>query len=373
MERLKKLTPFIVMDIVKEAAKYKDVIHFEIGQPDLMPPPKVKEELLKAVKQDRFSYTQSEGLELLRQKIAQFYKKVYDIEVDSKNIILTPGTSGAFLLAYSLVLDYKKRVGFADPGYPSYKNIAYILDIEPVFINVGKETNYNITKEHLKNRNIQALQLSNPSNPTGNIYEEDSLKDLIEYCLKKDIAFISDELYQGLSYDKPTVTALKFSKDVFVINGFSKFFCMPGFRLGWIVVPDRYLREAQMIAQNIFISPPTLSQYAAIEAFDYEYLERVKKIYKKRRDFLYHKLKEIFDIPIKPQGAFYIWADISKYSDDSFHFAKELLHKERVAVTPGIDFGYNKTQKFIRFSYTNSIENMEIGIKRVKKFLFENF
>ena len=369
MQRLKDLTPFIVMDIVKEAAKYSDTIHFEIGQPDILPSPKAKEALLKAAQENRFTYTQTEGLKILREKIAVHYKKVYDIEINPENILLTPGTSGAFLVIYSLALDCGERIGFADPGYPSYKNFAYILDIEPIFINVFKDTNYCITKEHLKSVKIDALQISNPSNPTGNIYSDENLKELIEYCEKEGIAFISDELYHGLTYEKKSQSALKFSKNVFVINGFSKYFCMPGFRLGWIIVPDRFLRKAQMLAQNLFISPPTLSQYAALNAFDYEYLENVKKTYKKRRDFLYDSLKEIFEIPTKPQGAFYIWVNISKYSNDSFYFCKEILDKIHVALTPGIDFGKNETKKYVRFSYTNSIKNMREGIERMKDFL----
>jgi len=369
MKRLKDLTPFIVMDIVKEAAKYGDTIHFEIGQPDLLPSPKVKEALLKAAQENRFSYTQTEGLEILREKIAAHYKKVYDIEINPKNILLTPGTSGAFLVVYSLALDYGEKIGFADPGYPSYKNFAYVLDIEPVFIDVFKDSNYCITKEHLKNLKIDALQISNPSNPIGNIYSNENLKELIDYCEKEGIAFISDELYHGLTFEKKPQSALKFSENVFVINGFSKFFCMPGFRLGWIIVPNKFLKKAVEIAQNLFISSPTLSQYAAIKAFDYEYLENVNKTYKKRRDFLYDNLKEIFEIPVKPEGAFYIWADTSKYSSDSFYFCKEILEKTHVALTPGIDFGKNETKKYVRFSYTNSIKNMREGVERIKDFL----
>lgn len=369
MQRLKNLSAFIVMDIVKEASKYDDTIHFEIGQPDLPPSKNVKEALLKAVYEDRFSYTQTEGLELLREKIAAHYKKIYNVNINSKNIILTPGTSGAFLLAYSLTLDYKKVLGFSDPGYPSYKNFAYILDILPKFINVYKETDYSITKEHLKDIKIDALQISNPSNPTGNIYKKEILKELVEFCEEKGIAFISDELYHGLTYEEDVHTALEFSKNAIVINGFSKYFCMPGFRLGWIIVPDKYHRKAVMMAQNLFISPPTLSQYAAVEAFDYEYLLNVKETFKKRRDFLYENLKDIFDLPIKPKGAFYIWSDISRYGSDSFDFCKEILAKTHVALTPGIDFGKNGTKNFVRFSYTNSMEKMQKGIDRLKSYL----
>ncbi len=369
MKRLDKLSSFIVMDIVKKAGKFKDSIHFEVGQPDLPPSKRVKESLLKSIEDERYSYTESLGLLSLRDEIKKHYKKVYNLDINEKNILITPGTSGAFLVAYSLVLDYGEFLGFSDPGYPCYKNFSYLLNINPIFIKVFKDTNYQITKESLKNISIKALQISNPSNPTGNIYEKSVLKDLIEYCEKKKIYFISDELYHGLNYDKKVYSALEFSEDVFVISGFSKYFCMPGFRVGWIIVPDKFIKKAEEIAQNLFISAPTLSQYAAIEAFDYDYLEKVRQTFKKRRDFLYKELKDIFYISSKPDGAFYIWADISKYSNDSLSFSKELLDKIHVAITPGVDFGNNETDKFVRFAYTISIDKMKEGVDRIKNFL----
>ncbi|WP_281950809.1 pyridoxal phosphate-dependent aminotransferase [Nitrosophilus kaiyonis] len=369
MKRLKNLTPFIVMDIVKEASKFNDTIHFEIGQPDISPSPKVIEAAQTAIKNKNFSYTQTEGLEILREKIALHYKKVYDVKINPENILITPGTSGAFLLAYSLLLDINERIGFADPGYPSYKNFAYMLGIEPVFINVDKDSNYCITKDILKKYKIDALQISNPSNPTGNIYEDNSLKDLCRYCELNGINLISDELYHGLVYDKNVQTALKYNKNAIIINGFSKYFCMPGFRIGWIIVPDNLKRKAVMLAQNIFISAPTISQYAAVEAFDYEYLKFVNETFKKRRDFLYNELKNIFTINKFPDGAFYIWADISKYSNNSFEFSKFLLEKIHVAVTPGTDFGKNETKKYIRFSYTRDLKHLEEGVKRLTSLL----
>lgn len=364
MKRLQHITPFIVMDILKEASNFKDMIHFEIGQPDLSPSPKVQEALQKAVQQKRFSYTQTEGLEILRQKIVKYYKDFYDVTVEAERIILTPGSSGAFLLAYALTLDIGQKLGFSDPGYPSYKNFAYILGIEPQPINVYADTNYCITTKHLQNLSIDALQISSPANPTGNIYDENNLEELVNYCQKRGIAFISDELYQGLVYEKSAVSALAFSDKVFVVNGFSKFFCMPGFRLGWIVVPKKYMRKATEIAQNLFIAPPTLSQYAALEAFDYEYLEFVRSTFQKRRDFLYNALQNLFNIK-KPEGAFYLWADSSQYAKDSFALSKEILQKAHVAVTPGVDFGKNSTQKFLRFAFTSDIATMQEGVKRL--------
>ena len=367
--RCSKMSSFIVMDIVRDALKYDDCVHFEIGQPDLPPSPKVKKALHDAIDNDKFSYTQSSGLYELREKIAKSYKKNYGVIIDPKRIFLTPGTSGAFLIAYFLTLKHSSKLGLSDPSYPCYKNFAHVLDIKPTFIDIGKEDNYELHVENLKNQNLDALQISSPSNPIGNIYDKDNLKNLVEYCDKSNISFISDELYHGLTYDKDANSALEFSENAYVINGFSKFYCVPGNRLGWIIVPKHKLKEARKVAQNFFISAPTLSQYGALEAFDDDYQKIVKQEFKKRRDFLYEELSQIFKIPIKPEGAFYIWADISKYSSDSFKFARELLEDIHVASTPGIDFGDNKTHKYIRFAYTRDIKHMKEGVERLKRYL----
>jgi aspartate/methionine/tyrosine aminotransferase len=357
------------MDIVKEAKKYDDAVHFEIGQPDLPPSPLVKKALHEAVDEDRFSYTESHGLLELRELIAKDYLSRYGVHVDTNQIFLTPGTSGAFLIAYGLSLKASFKLGLSDPSYPCYKNFAHLLDIEPVFMPIGKECNYELHVEDLEKHKLDAVQISSPANPIGNIYNSENLKELIEYCDSKNIAFISDELYHGLTYESEANSALEYSSNAFVINGFSKFYCMPGSRLGWIIVPKHKVREAEMIAQNLFISAPTLSQYGALEAFDKEYLDEVKGEFKKRRDFLFAKLSEIFEIDAKPQGAFYIWANVSKYTDNSFKFAQEILKELHVATTPGVDFGGNKTEQYLRFAYTREISHMSEGIERLKKYL----
>ena len=363
------MSSFIVMDIVRDAQKYDDTIHFEIGQPDLNPSPKVKQSLQKAIDDDRFAYTESLGLKELRQKIASMYKKNYNVDIDPTQVVLTPGTSGAFLVAYTLTLKHKQNLGLSDPSYPCYKNFANMLDINPCFMNIDKTTNYELTVNHLKQENIDALQISSPANPTGNVYSKDNLKELIEYCDTNEISFISDELYHGLTYEEDAHTALEFSDNVYVINGFSKYYCMPGMRLGWIIVPKNMSRKAEIIAQNIFISAPTLSQYAALEAFDEEYLDEIKQTFKQRRDYLYKELNDIFDVDAKPDGAFYLWANVSQYTDDSFAFAKELLENIHIATTPGVDFGANKTNQYLRFAYTRDIEHMSEGIDRLKEYL----
>ena len=365
----KNMNSFIVMDIVKEALKYDDAVHFEVGQPDIPPSPKVKEALKNAVDNDLFSYTESFGLFALREKISNEYKKNYGVEVEPSRILLTPGTSGAFLVAYAIALKHKGRLGFSDPGYPCYKNFAHLLNIKPISYKIGKFNEYQLRVEDIKKKSIDALQISSPANPTGNIYNKDNLKELIEYCDKNGINFISDELYHGLTYENKASTALEFGENAFIINGFSKYYCMPGLRLGWLIVPKKHIRDAEIIAQNLFISAPTLSQYAALEAFDEEYLKITREKFKQRRDYLYNELSSIFDIDAKPEGAFYLWANISKYSNNSFEFSKKLLQDIHIATTPGVDFGENDTEKYIRFAYTREIEHMKEGVRRLKSYL----
>ncbi len=365
----KKMNSFIVMDILKSALQYEDTIHFEIGQPDIPPSTKVKEALKTAVEKNLFSYTQSFGIKSLRSLIAKNYKEEYGVDIEASQVLLTPGTSGAFLVAYSIALRHGQKLALSDPSYPCYKNFAHLLDIEPIFFDIGRENNYQLRVQDIKDKQFDALQISSPSNPVGNIYDKNNLKELIRFCDKKDISFISDELYHGLSYDLKANSALEFSENVFVINGFSKYYCMPGLRLGWLIVPKKHLRSAEIVAQNLFISAPTLSQYGAIEAFDKEYLKSTRSEFKKRRDYLYGELSKLFNIEAKPDGAFYLWADISKYSDNSFEFSKRLLKDKHVACAPGIDFGKNKTSKFVRFAYTRDIEHMSEGVERLKSYL----
>ena len=367
--RCNKMSSFIVMDIVRDAGKFEDAIHFEIGQPDLPPSPKVKKALHDAIDENRFNYTESLGLYELREKICKHYLDTYDVKVTPERVLLTPGTSGAFLVAYALTLKYSQKLGLSDPSYPCYKNFAHFMDIEPVFMDISKDNEYQLSPLHVNGHKLDALQISSPANPTGNLYSEENLKALIECCEEKKIAFISDELYHGLTYEEKAHTALEYSQNTFVINGFSKFYCMPGIRLGWIIIPPHLVREAEVVAQNLFISAPTLSQYGALEAFDYEYLESIRLKFKERRDFLYNELSSIFEIDAKPEGAFYLWANVSKYTNDSFEFAKKMLQETHVATTPGKDFGTNKTEQYLRFAYTRDIEHMKEGVRRIKKWL----
>ncbi|WP_457638700.1 pyridoxal phosphate-dependent aminotransferase [Persephonella sp.] len=370
MGRVDKLKPFIVMDIVREASRYKDTVHFEIGEPDLQPPPAVWELAEKAVKDRINFYTESLGLLLLREKIAEHYYRKYGVDISPSRIALTVGTSGAFLVAYSIILNNGDKIALPDPSYPCYKNFAHLLDVQPVLIPAGAEFRYQLNPEHLEEyTGIKAVHISSPSNPVGNIYSREALKALAEYCEEKGIYLISDEIYHGLVYEGKEHTALEFSDRAIVINGFSKYFCMPGFRLGWMILPEEMVRKAEIVMQNVFISPPTISQYSALGAFDYKHLEENRQVFLERRNFLYSALKGLFNIDAKPEGAFYIWADISRYSSDSLSFSRKLLEDIHVAVTPGIDFGSNNTERYIRFAYTKDIKHMEEGVKRLKEYL----
>ncbi len=369
MNRYDNIRPFIVMDIVREAAKFDDSIHFEIGQPDLPPSPAVREALLEAVSENRFSYTESRGLPALRELISSLYKKNYGVDVAPERILLTPGTSGAFLIAYGLTLPAGGTLGLTDPSYPCYENFATFLNAKTKLFPVGPEETYQLRPEQIRGSAIDALQISSPANPTGNIYTPQRVSELIGACREESISYISDELYHGLVYDGPAATALQFADDAYVINGFSKYFCMPGQRLGWIIVPADKVRPAEILAENLFISAPTLSQYGALKAFDEKYLDETRREFERRRDFLYKELSTLFTVEFKPQGAFYLWANISRYSSDSYAFALEMLEKTHVAATPGVDFGKNGTSHYLRFAYTRDIAHMAEGVRRMREWL----
>ena len=373
MRRRDRISPFIVMDVLSEARKYEDVIHLEIGEPDLDPPPKVLEALERAVKERRYFYTPALGIPELRERIAQFYKEKYGVEVSPERVVVTTGTSGAFLVAYAILLEAGEKVAIADPSYPCYRNFAHLLEIFPELIPVSKETNYEIRPEMLRGKKVKAVHISSPANPTGTLYSEETLRELSDFCEREGVYLISDEIYHGLVYEGRERTALEFTERAVVINGFSKSFCMPGFRIGWMVLPKELVRYAEVVIQNVFISAPTLSQFAALEAFDYEYLEKVRSTFAERRRVLYEGLKDLFEIDALPRGAFYLWVKISRYSKDSFEFAKKLLKEARVAVTPGVDFGRNRTSEYIRFAYTREKEELREAVGRIEEFLRDNF
>ncbi|MBN2737054.1 MAG: aminotransferase class I/II-fold pyridoxal phosphate-dependent enzyme [Spirochaetales bacterium] len=370
MDRMDNISSFLVIDFLKKAREIPDVIHFEIGEPDIDPPPGVLLALEQAVKDKKIKYTESLGLLELREKISEHYYKSYKVNISPDRIILTVGTSGAFLVAYSICLNQNERIALTDPSYPCYRNFAYLLNIEPCTIPVDKNTAYQLLAKGLsKEKNIKAVHIPSPSNPFGSLHTPEVMEELLHYCDKKDIYFISDEIYHGLVYEKKEHTALEYSDKAIVINGFSKTYGLPGLRIGWMILPPQLVRKAEIVTQNISISVPTLSQYGALAAFDYPYLEKIRESYKKRRDYLYKEINQLFKVDAPPDGAFYLWADITDYSQDSLLFAQELLEKCHIAVTPGCDFGKNNTEKYIRFSYTKELNHLKEGITRLQEYL----
>jgi len=370
MNRLDNITPFLVMDVLRKAQAIPDVIHFEVGEPDIAPSPKVIEAIAKATRDKKIRYTESLGLLALREKIAAFYWERYQVNISPTRIVITVGTSGAFLITYAILLNAGDKILLTDPGYPCYKNFSYILNTQPVLVPIDKSTDYQLTVEHLKAQSsIKAVHIASPSNPIGNVYNQATLKALIDYCENHHIHFISDEIYHGLVYGKKAHTALEFSDNAIVINGFSKYFCLTGLRLGWVILPPHLVRQAEIVMQNLYISAPTLSQYGALEAFDHEHLQSVTRTYQKRRDYLYNELSQLFTIDAKPEGAFYIWANVSQYAQDSLTFSEQLLDSIHVATTSGIDFGKNKTHHYIRFAYTKEIAHLKEGVDRLKQYL----
>ncbi len=374
MSRLDKLTSFLVMDIVRQARALPDAIHFEIGEPDIAPSPHVLEAIAEATRKAQVQYTESLGLLALREKIAAFYQERYGVSVSPQRIALTVGTSGAFLITYAALLNAGERLLLTDPSYPCYKNFAYVLDAQPVFVPIDASTRYQLTVEQAQwavreHPGIKALQISSPANPIGNLYDADNLRDLMAFCEQQEMYFISDEIYHGLVYDRPAHTALEYSDRAIVINSFSKYFCLPGLRLGWVILPEDLMRKAEMLLQNLYIAAPTLSQYGALAAFDEAHLQQVTATYRARRDYLYEALSQLFTIDAKPEGAFYIWADISRYAEDSQAFAQRLLQETHVATTPGIDFGQHQAHRYLRFAYTRELPHLQQGVARLQAYL----
>jgi aspartate/methionine/tyrosine aminotransferase len=376
-ERVKNISPFYVMELLEKArameAKGEDIVHMEVGEPGFPTPTFVKEEAVRAIMEDRTFYTHSLGIPELRAGVARHYLESHHVNISAERIIITNGTSGALLLLFGALLERGSLLAMSDPGYPCYKNIAIFVDADILQVPVSEDSRFEITVDHLKHtdRRPDALVISNPSNPTGIIYGNEELSSLCKYLSLHSGLFIVDEVYSGLSYDKKPGTALAISDNIIVISGFSKTFAMTGFRLGWMVVPEQLVRPLQKCAQNLFISPPSISQYAALSAFDNpDEIDIMRKTYEERRNFMVPRLKSLgFSIPAYPDGAFYIYADIEKWNIDSMDFAHRALAEARVAITPGYDFGKFRAGTHVRFSYTENLEKLKTGCNRLELWL----
>ena len=375
--RAKRIKPFYVMELLEKAkeleAQGEDIIHMEIGEPDFATPELVKEAAIKAIKDNHTFYTHSLGLPELREKISEYYFNNDGINVSPEKIIITEGTSGAFFLLFATLIEGGKILGIPDPGYPCYKNFGHLVDAQILPIQVSEETKFEVTKDLLGavKESPDLLVISSPSNPTGRVYGYETILNLWNFLREKKSNLIVDEIYSGLYYNEKIKTALSLSDEIIVVNGFSKTYAMTGWRLGWMVVPTELVRPIQKIAQNLFISPPTISQYAAMEVFDaVEELEEMRKTYMERKNFLIPELKKLgFNIIVEPEGAFYIYAGIERWGIDSMEFVERALLEAKVALTPGYDFGLFKAGSHIRFSYTNSLENLKKACGRLEKWL----
>lgn len=348
----------------------------EIGEPDFATPQTIVEAGVKQLKTGEVKYTPAAGLPELREKIAEFYQQRYSVTLDKKRIFVTPGASGAFLLALGASLNPGEELLMAAPCYPCNSNFVKLFDGQARTIPVDATSRYQLTAAQIQQHWTEITRgvlIASPSNPTGTVIAQDQLKQAIHTVNDFDGCFYSDEIYHGLVYGKNASTALAYSDNVFVINSFSKYFGMTGWRVGWLIVPGEFIDVTEKLAQNIFISTATHSQYAALAAFDelaLAELERRRAEFEARRDFLYDALLRLgFEIPIKPDGAFYIYANCSKFTDDSYQFALDLLEAEGVAITPGKDFGSNQAKHYVRFAYTTSIARMAIAMQRLEKFI----
>ena len=348
------------------------VVHMEIGEPDFPTAAPIVAAGQAALARGDTHYTPAAGLPRLRDAIAEYYRQRYGAEVDPARILVTPGASGALQLALTASVDPGRAVLMSDPGYPCNRNFVRILDGLPILVPTDAEHGYQLTPELARahwHADTAAALVASPANPTGTLLSSSQLTALYDLTLERGAALIVDEIYQGLTYECDTATALSIGEDVFVINSFSKYFGMTGWRVGWLVAPRSHVDGLERLAQNLFLAAPTLSQHAALAAFTSETLaihEERRAIFAQRRDYLVPALRRLgFEIAAVPEGAFYLYANCSAFTNDSFAFCHRLLEQAGVAITPGIDFGNYRAQQHVRFAYTTSLERLQEGIERL--------
>lgn len=377
--RMAGIAPFHVMDILARAqaleATGRDIIHLEIGEPDFATPAPIVEAGVAALRAGHTHYTGALGLPALRTAIAGFYAARWQATVDPAQLIVTPGASGALLLALGLLAGPGDEVLMADPGYPCNRHFARFCNARAVSIPVGADSGFQLTLDLIERHatpSTRAVLIASPSNPTGTAIAADELARIHSWCAAHDIALIVDEIYLALTYDGEEHSAARWD-DVFVINSFSKYFLMTGWRLGWLRAPAWALADLERLAQNLFLAAPTPAQHAALAAFSattLAELETRKAELRDRRDYLLPALRQrAFVIPTQPQGAFYLYADCSAHTDDSFRFAQNLLQEAGVALTPGLDFGEHQPQRYLRIAYTQPLPRLIEAVARLDRFL----
>ena len=377
---MQHIGPFHVVSLLEQAkqmeAQGQSVIHMEIGEPDFPTPDAIIRAGMQALQQGQTRYTASKGLPELRQAIADYYAQRYQVNIDSARIIVTPGASGALQLALGALIGRDDEVLLADPTYPCNRHLISLVEGTPVAITTSPENGFQPSAAqiaaHWTDR-TRAVMLATPANPTGSTVPRQSMQAIAELVAQRQGTLIVDEIYQGLVYEGEDYSALAVSDDCLVINSFSKFFQMTGWRLGWLIAPPDLVEPIERIAMNAFLAAPTLAQHAALAAFRPETLQLLdarRDVLRQRRDYLLHALRDMgFAIPVTPQGAFYIYADCSAVCNDSRQFAQDLLHSQQLAVTPGLDFGNNQPDRFIRFAYTAEIPVLEQAMHRLRQFL----
>ncbi|MCQ4145803.1 pyridoxal phosphate-dependent aminotransferase [Vogesella sp. AC12] len=376
-KRLSAIAPFQVMAILEKAralqAAGHDVIHLEVGEPDFATPQAIVDAGRAALAAGHTYYTAAQGLAELRQAIAAFYQSRFGVTVAPERIIVTPGASGALQIALSLLVDEGDGVLMADPTYPCNRHFVSLLGGVPQTVPVGAATRYQLLADELDANwqpNTVAAMVATPANPTGTVLSRDEITALAERCRAHGGALIVDEIYQGLTYGADSFSALQLADDAFVINSFSKYFQMTGWRLGWLVVPPAYVEPAIRLAQNLFLCPPAAAQHAALAAFQpavLDVLESRRAEFGRRRDFLLQVLPTLgWRIDAVPDGAFYVYADVSAVTSDSFAYCQRMLDEVKVAITPGADFGSNRAGSYVRVAYTTGIDRLAEAVARMK-------
>jgi len=378
--RVEQISPFQVMAILGRAKEIQaqgvDVIHLEVGEPDFVASEAVKKAGVDAIEQGLTGYTSATGLPQLKQKIAQHYLNKYQVELDPNRIIVTPGASGALQLLASLMVDAGKNVLMPDPCYPCNRHFLIQVGAKANLIATQPKQNFEIPIEDIKshwNDQSAGLWLASPANPTGAVLSKEYLQAALDEVNQLGGHLMVDEIYQGLVYQGEDFTALSLSDDIFVINSFSKYFAMTGWRLGWVVVPEWAIEGATKLAQNFFISAPSVSQYAALDAFSdtsMQEFERRRGELDLRRQLLLAGLSDMGLTPAVPaQGAFYIYVDVSSITDNAMDWCLALLEAEGVALTPGADFGVEEAHKYVRFAYTCDLDRLKEALTRIKRFM----
>lgn len=374
------VTPFHVMELLKRAsdleAQGHDIVHMEVGEPDFPTAAPVLAAASAFLNGGHVHYTPALGIPELRLAVAGFYQQRYGLELDPQRVVITAGASGALLLALGLLVDPGDEMLMTDPGYPCNRNFVRVLEGIPRPLPVGSETDYQPTVEQIAaawTSRTKGLLIASPANPTGTIVATHTLRALAHLAGAREGALLVDEIYHGLTYGFDAQTVLGVADDAFVINSFSKYFGMTGWRLGWLIVPARYVRDIEKLAQNLFISPSTPAQYAALAALRPDtiaILEERRAEFQARRDYLLPALAKLgFGVDAEPRGAFYIYADIARLGMNSQTFAQRLIEQAGVAVTPGLDFGNHGADHHVRFAYTTSLERLQEGVTRITHFL----